>query len=305
MPRAAPRVRVLRAGEDLVDRSALDDLALVHHEHALARLADHGEVVGDEEQSRVAALHGREHEVEHLLLHGDVERGRGLIAHEQLGVVRQRNGEHHALTLTTRQLVRVGLRRFGGRGDADVLQQLQRAGVRGPAVALRAVHDHRLDDLRTHLHERVERGHRLLEHHRRARAPDAGELALPEVDEVALVAADVDGSLGAEVGGQQSHHGEGGERLARTGLADQADAFAALDVERQLRHERAVAGADGQVGHLDGATLDGRGGHGAGLQKRGHHRLLSLGSSRSRRPSPKRLNPSTAMAMAKPGKMMR
>ena len=60
---------------------------------------------------------------EHPRLDRDVERGGRLVADQQAGVSGERDGEHHPLTLPTRQLERVGARRHGRIGKIDVVEQ--------------------------------------------------------------------------------------------------------------------------------------------------------------------------------------
>jgi hypothetical protein len=70
------------------------------------------------------------------------------------------------------------------------------------------VDQHRLGDLAADAHERVERGHRLLEDHRHVRAAELRGLRLAEPDDVAVVAADGDPAGRRERVGQEAHDGE-------------------------------------------------------------------------------------------------
>ena len=69
-------------------------------------------------------------ELQDLRLHGDVERGGRLVGDQQLGVVGDGDGDHHALALAARELVRVLLEPRLGIGDADFLQQIERPRAR-------------------------------------------------------------------------------------------------------------------------------------------------------------------------------
>ncbi len=46
--------------------------------------------------------------VENLRLHGDVERRRRLVGDEEIGTIGERHGDHHALALAARELMRIG-----------------------------------------------------------------------------------------------------------------------------------------------------------------------------------------------------
>ena len=102
------RVRVLRRGEQRGDRRLLDDLSRVHHDRPLTQVGHHTEVVGDEQDAHVAFALQLAQQVEDLGLHGDVERGGGLVGDQHVGVARQRAGDRHALRHATGELVRVG-----------------------------------------------------------------------------------------------------------------------------------------------------------------------------------------------------
>ena len=99
-------VGMLRLVEHLGDRALLDDLALGHHADAVGHLAHDAEVVGDEQQRHaVARLQGLQ-QLQDLRLDGDVERRGRLVGDQQVGLVGQRHGDHHALALAARELVR-------------------------------------------------------------------------------------------------------------------------------------------------------------------------------------------------------
>ena len=105
---------------------------------------------------------------EDLRLDGDVERGRRLVGDEQIGAVGERHRDHHPLPLAAGKLVRIGAEPRSGIGEADLGQQLDHpvAGRGGAA----AVQGDDLADLPLDRVQRIERGHRLLEHHRHAGA---------------------------------------------------------------------------------------------------------------------------------------
>ena len=107
-----------------------------------------------------------------------------------------------------------------------------------------------LVDLPPDGHQRVERGHRLLEHHRDLVAPELAQALAGDAEQVLAVEPDFP-SLRAYVrSGQQAHDRPAGEGLARSGLADQAHDLVASDVEADPFHRkrdgrRARAGARG------------------------------------------------------------
>jgi hypothetical protein len=102
-------------------------------------------------------------QLENLRLHGDVERGGRFVGDEQVRAVGERHRDHHALTLAAGELMGKGAEPRGGIGDADLVQQADDALARrsgAPAVQRDDLADLPLDGV-----QRVQRGHRLLEHH--------------------------------------------------------------------------------------------------------------------------------------------
>src|SRR5690606_24759207 len=100
------RIRVIGPREDLGGRRALDDPAQVHDGHAIGYVPDHAQVVADEQISK-AVLFAQVHEqVDDLRLDGYVQRGHGLVAHQEFGFDHQRAGNADALALAAGDLVR-------------------------------------------------------------------------------------------------------------------------------------------------------------------------------------------------------
>ena len=142
-------VGMLRGAENVADGRRLHDPPGVHHLHAVAEPADHPQVVRDEHHRRaVVALKGLD-EVEDLRLHGHVERGSGLVGDEEFGVGDQRHGDHHALTHSAAELVRVHAHPVLTVVNADFAQGGQRAR-HGVGLADPTVNQERLDDLVAH-----------------------------------------------------------------------------------------------------------------------------------------------------------
>ena len=77
----------------------------------------------------------RAQQLEDLRLHRDVERGRRLVGDQQLRVVDERHRDHHALAHAAGELVRVAARARRGVGDADEVEQLERA-LAAPAACV-------------------------------------------------------------------------------------------------------------------------------------------------------------------------
>ena len=110
-------VGVVRMREQLLGRTVLDDLAELHHRHAVAHLCGHAKIVRDEQHSEMELLANVGEELEHLRLHRHVEGGHRLVGNQHLGVECERPGDTDTLALPAGELVGVTI---GGAGiEAD------------------------------------------------------------------------------------------------------------------------------------------------------------------------------------------
>ena len=99
---------MLRVAEDLRDRSLLDDLALdiTQTRSAILRTMPRSWVMKSIDMLSLLFRLGEE--LQDLRLHRHVERRGRLVGDEEVGLVGERHGDHHALALAARELVRVG-----------------------------------------------------------------------------------------------------------------------------------------------------------------------------------------------------
>ena len=105
--------------EEFMGGCPFDDAAGIHDVDDIAGLVHDGEIVGDQDDGGAEVLLSVFNEVEHLFLHGDIERGGGFIANEELGSCDESHGNHDALAHTTGEFVRVRLDAFFRFRDAD------------------------------------------------------------------------------------------------------------------------------------------------------------------------------------------
>ena len=152
-------------------------------------LRHHAEVVRDQDHADVELLLHPVDQLEDLRLNGHVERGRRLVGDEQIGLVGERHGDHDALALAARELVRIGAQALRRLADADLCQQLQHARP-GRRSAHAAMHVEHLANLPLHRVQRVERGHRLLEDHGDVVAAYLAQRRFVSVDQLLALEAD-------------------------------------------------------------------------------------------------------------------
>ena len=113
---------MLGRGEHALDLTLLDDLALLHHADLVGELAHDAEIMGDEQHRHAEPRLRVLEQLQDLRLHRHVERGGRLVGDQQVRLVRQRHGDHHALALAAGELMRITLQPPGRIGNADMVK---------------------------------------------------------------------------------------------------------------------------------------------------------------------------------------
>ena len=127
------------------------------------------------------------------------------------------------------------------------------ASAQAARLAHAAMQDQRLGDLAADAVQRVERRHRLLEHHADAVAAQPLHLGLVEPGEVDAL--EPQGAGNRRAFRQQAHQRQRGHRLAGAGFADDPEAVAAVERERHVVDDAARPVGRRQV---DGEVGDGQ-----------------------------------------------
>ena len=128
------RVRVLRVVEQVERRALLDDPAGVHDDDVVGRLRDDAHVVGDDDHRHLVLVAEVLEQVEHLRLHGDVERGRRLVRDQELRVARERDRDHHALAHAAGEAVRIVVEPLAARSGCRTSSSSSIARLRACAL---------------------------------------------------------------------------------------------------------------------------------------------------------------------------
>ena len=146
-----------------------------------------------------------------LRLHGHVERGRRLVGDQELGLERQRHGDHCPLAHPTGVLVGVLLGPPLGARDADQGQLVDGPGLgrlpRDPLVSADG-----FGYLPAHLVQRVEARQGVLENDADLSSPQPAAVLLAHRQHVLAVEEHPPGYLAA---GDQAHNGHAGHALTR------------------------------------------------------------------------------------------
>ena len=166
--------------------------------------------------------------LDNLALDDDVEGAGRLVGDDHLRPQADGDGDHHALLHAAAELVRVAI--GDARRQTYLLEQADDARLRpGPSRPL-AVIAQRVDHLAADLQHRIERVHRALGHERNRRQPQPPHLLFrhrQEIDPVQPRFARLDSS--GRLDQAQQRQGYGG--FPRAGFPDQAEAFAASQIE--------------------------------------------------------------------------
>ena len=238
------RIGMPRAREHVRRCPRLDLGAAIHHKCAIGDFGDDAHVVRDEEHGHVLLhLHALD-EVEDLALDGDVERRCRLVGDQQFRLRRERHRDHHALPHAAGEAMRRIAEAAPGVGHADPIEQPQRLRA-CRRLARTAMTIDRFRNLLADNKDRVEARHRLLEDHR-----DAGAANLPHrfgVERRQFATHELHAAFdAARPVGQQAHHGQRGDALARPRFADDRERFARMDVEAQVHDHGAPRVADAE-----------------------------------------------------------
>ena len=263
---------------------------VLHDGDTIADRTGEREIVGDEQERKVAVAaevgdHGHD-----LLLRRHVESGRDLVREQDRRVHRQGRRDHHPLQQSAGQVTRALPHAAVGIGDADLGEKLHRAPSRG--IRLLSCHGHeRLGHEVADRAQRVEVGARRLEDHAQAARADVAQPLRRHGRDV--LAVDADRAADPEVVGQQPGDGPHRQGLARARLADESERFArphlqgaVLDEQPGVRRRRARRSRRGRVrgrsrssvGSFgpgrDASAEDVDGEHGDDDECRGEDRLL-------------------------------
>ena len=212
--------------EDLAGRAMLDEAAHIHDRHFVADMANHGEIMGDDEIGEAELALQPRHQVQDLALDRDVEARRRLVGDDELGREGDGPGDADAARLAAGELV--------GIAPGEILrqphqgQEPSRLGLQiSPAHAM----DHEgLGDQGAHRAPRAQARDRVLEHHRDIAV--IGFLAARIADQ-RLLALEAQAAAG---NGHQPGDGPPQRALARAALPHQGQGRAAAQIEGDVEH---------------------------------------------------------------------
>ena len=182
--------------EHIGDAAGLDDLAVLHHADPVGIAADDLQIMGDQQQRQPALGPQPRQQLQDLRLDGDVQRGGRFVGDQQRGIVGQRHRDHDALPLAAGELVRERVQPMLGIGKAGLAQHFDHAFAQAVSRHAAMQRD-RLGDLAADAMQRIEAGHRLLEHHAGQLAARAMQCVGIGADHLLFVQQDAAGGIAA------------------------------------------------------------------------------------------------------------
>src|SRR4051794_8484477 len=227
-----PRVRVLRVLEDVCDLALLDDPACVHHRHPVARLRHDADVVGDQQQGGREVLPQVVEDLHDLRLDQHVERGGGLVGHDEGRAQHERQRDHQSLAHAPGELVGVGA--VAGRRDAHQPEHLECSLADLVLGEVGLVLLDRLLEVLRDAHQGVQPGQRLLEDHPQLASSQRVRRLGAQREDVAPAEQHLPVALGTLR--QQTHQSAPERGLAAPRLPHQAERLAWREVEADAVH---------------------------------------------------------------------
>ena len=196
-----------RFAENFARRALLGDARGIHDVDAVGVTRHHAEIVRDDDECNPQFARQVLHQFQDLRLYGHVERGGRFVGDQQFRIAREPDRYHHALAHAARKLVRILVKPAIRIGNADHLQQIERAGARRRLVHVEMDHQ-RFHDLEPDGQHRVQRRHRLLEDHRDIAAANLAHFVFSKLEKIAPLEQDAAADDAACRLGQQPHDGE-------------------------------------------------------------------------------------------------
>lgn len=188
--------------------------------------------MSDKQQRHALVLLDFAQQVENLRLCGHVQRRGGLVGNQQRRIERQGHGDHHPLALATGEFIGIRQTQPLGVGQADITEQVHHALATFPR-GFDPVGTQGLIDLLADAQQRVQRAHRLLEHHADIAPAQFAHRCFATVGQVFITKHQAP-AFHRQRRGQLAQQRLGQHRLARTGLAHHTQAFTAAQLQRQV-----------------------------------------------------------------------
>ena len=173
---------------------------------------------------------------EYLGLYGNIQRRGRLIGDQHRRFAGHRHGNHHPLAHPAGYLVRILLYSAFRVGNLYIPKQLLNIVTRAAGGGRRFMGSENFAELTADGHQRIQGSHGLLKNHPHAGTAQPAHIPLGKGEHIAIV--QMHRAAGYLCRGlrQQAHKGQGGHRLARTALPNQAEGFALVKLKGKPIH---------------------------------------------------------------------
>ena len=224
-------------------------------------MRDDAEIVRDEKKRELELAAQFLQQFENLLLHGDVERGGGLVGNEHARIRGKGHGDHDALAESAGKLMGKlpgPARRIGNSGE---FERAQDARAKVGVAEARLVHANGFGDLSADAHDGIERGHGLLEDHGDFAPSQGADLRGRSSNQILRGGLWLTMQLqqrlafDASAGWSEAHQRERQNRFPRAGFTDNAKRFAGSEREGDVVYRAHPSAASGK---LDDEVADGK-----------------------------------------------
>src|SRR5579872_215477 len=233
-------IRMARIGEYFEGGSGFDDSPGVHHGNAIRDFADDSQIMRDEKKRQVQFRAKAHEEFENLLLHGDVERGGGLVGDQQARAHGESHRDHGALAKASGKLVRELTRALRRLGNGGAFERFDGAAANFGSRERWLMRANGFFDLRANAHDGIEGGHRLLKNHGDFAATQFAHFFRHESGKIQAPPDSILRDFQPRASGAaramrfEPHQAKREHRLAAAGFPDQAERFAFVEAQRDF-----------------------------------------------------------------------
>ena len=199
--------------QDALCRPVFARNPILQDQDVVTHVRNDRQIMRDEQQRGVVFANKSVDQHQNRPLNCDIQGRCWLVANEKLRVIRKRHRDENSLALAPGELKRIRI--ISALGEPHRLKKLtdfsltlpsavtRRTAVPASTLVLSGAGPTCAFDLFAHGHERIQRGHRLLENHRHAHASELAEGAISSAHN--FVASEHDRSGRAHIVGQKPH----------------------------------------------------------------------------------------------------
>ena len=185
-------------------------MARIHHDHCIAQLAHHTQIMGDEKHGSVHLPVQVPDQIQNLRLNRHIQCRRGFIGDQDLRLTGQRHGNHHTLTHTSGHLMRILMSSHFRIGDSHCPHHIH-SFLHGLFFVHTPMKSQRLRDLLSALDNRIQRSHRFLKNHGHLVSPQFLHLFFGKFNQILpfiqdLASRNPSGRIGNQLQNRQRRH---------------------------------------------------------------------------------------------------